>query len=174
MYWVAKQLAHAGLAVTCQKNYCDFNEKFSEQLVLGTSALYVLWIGEDSDGKPAQEILHSFGSEKKRNRSMVCSANVENEWRADFSTMSKEEFSVNVPSLPLSLFTSKYSFRAHWIPGPGLSCHLMGLPVWLGEDRQTLDMHVKYKVCLYRRACKVQSMLGSNKDKGEKHREDRE
>ena len=50
----------------------------------------------------------------------------------------------------------------------------MGLPVWLGEDRQTLDMHVKYKVCLYRRACKVQSMLGSNKDKGEKHREDRE
>ena len=39
MYWVGKQLAQAELAVTCQKSYCDFNEKFSEQLVLGTSAL---------------------------------------------------------------------------------------------------------------------------------------
>ena len=41
--------------------------------------------------------------------------------------------------------------------------------MWLGEDRQTEDMCVKYKVCLYRCACKEQSMLGSSKDKGETH-----
>ena len=144
-------------------------KKFSEQLVLGTSGLYVLWIWEDSDAKPAQEILHWFGSEKIRNWRTVCTANVENEWGADFSAMSEEEFSVNLPPFLCLCFASKYSFRPHWMPGPALSCLLMRLPVWLGEDRQTEDMCVKYKVCLYRCACKEQSMLGSSKDKGETH-----